>query len=221
MSTEGRDNLSLYQIEADLQELMAAYSEAEEDATREAIEAGIREYVEREVMKVDGIRSYLRHCEVMADAAKAEAAAQLERSKQWTKRAEKLESACLAVMTQMGKKRLEGNTGALVAKKNGGVAPIEITDEMLVPDEFCVAQVEMPWVIWDCADKVTVGIMPEHVKVKRVVSNTAIRKSIDLTCWACNGICSEENPCSLCGNSGLAGVPGARLLERGSSLQVK
>lgn len=212
---EVRDNLSLYQIEEGLQELMAAYSEAEDDVTRAAIEEGIREYVQREVTKVDSIRSYLRHCEVMAVAAKCEADSQMERSRAWKKRAEKLEAACLGTMVNMGAKRLEGSTGALVVKKNGGVAPLDITEPSIIPDEYCTATVKLPYNEWRvlCEDQ---GL--SYAKVSREISNTAVRKALEAPCWLCDG---KGGGCSSCGGSGKQGVPGARLLERGSHLEVR
>ena len=220
VTAPGRDNLSLYQIEADLQELMVCLEEAENEATREAVEQGIREYLEREVRKVDGVRAYLKHCEVMAAAATAEMRVQAQRAAAWTARAKKLIDGCKSSMESFGVKRLEGNTGTLVLKGNGGVQPLEIADESLVPDEYCRAVVELPYRDWlymvECA-----GPEVSIPKPKRLVDNSSVRKAITEPCWACEGRCSTDSPCSLCGNTGLAGVPGAQLGPRGTHLEVK
>src|SRR6516225_10011646 len=66
----GNELMSLYQIESDLVELMAALDEAEDEETKRAIEQGIEEYLGREVRKVDHIRGYLRYCETMIAASR-------------------------------------------------------------------------------------------------------------------------------------------------------
>jgi len=221
---EGRDNLSLYQIEADLQELMAAYGEAEDDATRQAIEQGIQEYAAREVAKVDGIRAYLRHCEVMAVAAKCEADSQMERSRKWTRRAEKLQAICLSTMIAMGKKRLEGKTGELAVKTNGGLQGLDITEPTLVPDEMCVYSGS---VTHDELRELSraaehngchSNLILKLNRFNRVPDNSAIRAALKSPCWLCAG---KDEDCDQCGGTGLSTVPGARLRERGQHLEVK
>jgi hypothetical protein len=215
---EGRDNLSLYQIESDLQELMAAYGEAEDDATRQAIHQGIQEYATREVVKVDGIRSYLRHCEVMAVAAKCEADAQMERSRKWKRRAEKLEAICLSTMIAMGKKRLEGKSGELIVKTNGGAQALDITEPSIVPDEYCLAQVTMSCADWDALYDTAGKPVLVGSRVDRVPDSAAIRAALKAPCWLCAG---KDQDCDQCGGTGTSSVPGARLRERGVHLEVK
>jgi len=217
-SIEGRDNLSLYQIQADLQELMAAYGEAEDDATRLAIEQGIQEYATREVTKVDGIRSYLRHCEVMAVAAKCEAESQMERSRKWSRRAEKLQAICLSTMIQMGKKRLEGNTGSLAVKTNGGLQALEIQDPAMIPDDCKLATITIPEAQYKGIKEHLLDIGVDIKDDKFAISNTAIRKALEAPCWLCAG---KDADCDQCGGTGTNTVPGARLKERGQHLEVK
>lgn len=215
----GRDNLSLFKIEADLQELMVCLEEAEDDATRAAVEQGIREYLEHEVRKVDGVRAYLKHCEVMATAATAEMRAQAQRAAAWTARAKRLMDGCKSVMESFGVKRLEGNTGTLALKGNGGLAPLQIADESLVPDEYCKAVVEMPYSEW-------VQGLVGGASVKRFVDNAAVRKALSEPCWACQGSGKHgedypDLPCPACHGDGKQGVPGAQLLPRSTRLEVK
>ena len=217
-----RDNLSLYEIERDLQELMAAYSEAEADeATRQAIERGIREYLEREIRKVDGVRAYLLHCEHMAQGAAAEAERQMARAAEWTRRANRLKQGCAEAMGAFGVKRLEGRTGRLSLKGNGGPAPLEVADETRVPDELCKAEISMPWTLW-IALRIALDDLPDAAdkwRAKRSVSNSAIRAQLEAPCWLCGG--SDSEACPQCGGTGLTPVPGARLVPRGQHLEVK
>jgi len=157
--------LSLYTIENDLANLIEMREQAIEeakgvlslvgpeapeyaDAVRDVdvIDKQIAEYVRTEIRKVDNIRSFWRHAELMRDAAKAEANRQNERAKSWDGRLQAMRETIRFVMESMpwapGKPRkLEGRTGSLMLKANGGKQAVEITDEALVPDEFCTVTV--------------------------------------------------------------------------------
>ena len=61
-------NLSLFNIEAGLHELLEAWQEAASPEAIAAAEQTIQAYAEAEVRKVDGIRSYLKACEQQAEA---------------------------------------------------------------------------------------------------------------------------------------------------------
>ena len=114
-------DLSLYTIESDLANLVEMREQAqarvvanetrtddeiteEDDALGDpfqelkVIDDQIREYVTAEIRKVDNIRSFWRHCELMRDAAKEEARVQSERSKAWGARLDRLKATCALVM---------------------------------------------------------------------------------------------------------------------------
>src|ERR1035437_5897417 len=94
----GRDNLSLYRIESDLQELMECLEDARErgdEPVIAAIQQGIQEYVTREVKKVDRLAGYIRHCETMSSAAKLESQRCASVSERWTDRVDGLKSAVI------------------------------------------------------------------------------------------------------------------------------
>lgn len=144
--------LSLYTIESDLANLIEMREQVKEElgdgATPEdlaaetaAIDNAIREYVSAEIKKVDNIRSFWRHAEMMQSAAAEEAKLQSARAKAWEQRLKRLKETCLVVMETIpfpaGKpKKLEGRTGSLMLKGNGGRQAVVISDESLVPDEF-------------------------------------------------------------------------------------
>lgn len=131
------DSLSLYEIERELAELLAAREEATEPEQCTELENAIRLYVEGQVRKVDGVRAYVRNCEAMAAAAKEEAERQAERARVWTEKGKRFKQFILDVMQAFGLKKLEGRTGTLTVCSNGGKQPVTITDETLVPDEYC------------------------------------------------------------------------------------
>lgn len=220
--------LSLYTIESDLsnliemreqaqQELYAIPTLGESPERTEATEAlkiiddQIREYIGAEIRKVDNIRSFWRHCELMRDAAKAEAETQAQRAKAWGARLDRLKATCALVMESIpfpaGKpKKLEGRTGALYLKANGGKQAVEVTDESLVPDEFCIVTVTMREGLWERA----------LAWLER--SNALLARDL-----AAAAKVSRTPSLSLIGEQ-LAkgeGVPGARLAERGQHVEVK
>ena len=267
-------DLSLYQLESQLSELIEmreqsceslklAESEGDLPQTIErlndevtAIDNAIREYITAEIRKVDGIRAFWRHCELMASAAKEEAEVQTARSKAWKDRLDRLKDMVKLVMETIPfpenkPKKLEGRTGALYLKANGGKQAVEIHDESLVPDELCTVTVTMPQLLWNAAaiffDEDLVG-----TKVgPRVPSLSLIAERLAAVCPKCRGekvVCSfchgfddycadvqtcevcigtrkatelYSEPCPECGGSGRQSVPGARFAERGNHVEVK
>lgn len=207
--------LSLYAIESDLVNLIEMREQAteemlaikdgstpEHDAAMEAIaviDNQIREYITAEIRKVDNIRAFWRHCELMRDAAKEEARVQSDRSKAWGARLDRLKATCALVMESIpfpaGKpKKLEGRTGVLLLKANGGKQAVEVTDESLVPDELCTVTVTMLAIEWHRGTNLrTISVGP------RTPSRSLIGEQL------ANG----------------EGVPGARLAERGNHVECK
>lgn len=165
--------LSLYTIESDLVNLIEMRESALEESNGilaiagpessdyadclhdvEVIDQQIREYLTAEIRKVDNVRSFWKHAELMERAAKDEAKAQSERAKQWGDRLTRLKAMCKEVMEGLvfpdGKPRkLEGRTGALYLKANGGRQAVMILQPELVPDEFCAITVTMPLEVWN------------------------------------------------------------------------
>jgi hypothetical protein len=144
MTPKTTTSLTIWEIERGLAELVEAREEAADEATRTAIDQALTEYVEREVVKVDGIRGFLMHCNLMSRAAKEEADLQAGRSRLWEKRAERLKSFCVSTLQAFGRSRVEGRTGKLVVRGNGGPRPIVITDPGLIPSEFSPQVVSYP-----------------------------------------------------------------------------
>ena len=216
-------DLSLYQIESDLanliemreqtlESLKLAESEGDPPQTERLneeaaqIDNAIREYIASEIRKVDNIRSFWRHCELMRDAAKEEARVQSDRSKAWGARLDRLKATCALVMESIpfpaGKpKKLEGRTGALLLKANGGKQAVEVTDASLAPDELSsfvcsFSGATNPALVVYLRSLAAVDF---GVKLTRAPSLSPIGEQL----------AKDE------------GVPGARLAERGSHVECK
>lgn len=194
--------LSLFQIEDALVQLMEAREEVTDPAEVEQVELAIRQYVEAEVRKVDGIRGYLRHCVLMEAGAREEAAIQSRRANAWAARKERLKEMCKDVMEHAQVKSLEGNTGRLRVQGNGGVLPLVITDESQVPEECCKYVGWIGGSLWHAIlNSVTnmgdgrPGSYWNDYKMERVVDGDRVRAALP--------------------------VPGAHLGERGTHLRVE
>ena len=232
--------LSLYAIESDLVNLIEMREQVREelgaDATPEdiaeetaAIDNAIALYIKSEITKVDNIRAFWRHCELMRDAAKEEARVQSDRSKAWGARLDRLKATCALVMESIpfpaGKpKKLEGRTGALYLKANGGKQAVEVTDESLVPDEYKRVRLSMSKASWAMLLQ-RAGYEPD-IEITSEPSLSLIGEALQKPCGRCEGTgrheCSiPEHKCPECGGSGHQSVPGCRLSPRSNHVECK
>lgn len=225
--TTSTQSLSIFQIESELAELMEL-RDTEELAPEEqqAVDTQIAEYVGRELAKVDNLRAYMRHCQIMADAAKAEAELQAKRANSWKTRLDYLKGCCLGAMEIMKKKRLDGRTGYLLAKANGGKQALTIYDASLIPEYLVTYRGMMR--------SEAMAAIPEQIRGRqdfifdRDPMGEAIRAEMEQTCEHCvdhpgwNGPGKgDSDPCDYCEGSGKTRVPGARLEPRGQRLEVR
>ncbi len=129
------------------------------DREEKQLRADLQAYAQAHVRKVDGIRAYLKHCELMIDGARREIATQKANEEAWEARRDRLKALCIDVMTTFRteelqgrtgsiKLRLDGETGSFLLKGNGGKQPVRIDNSELVPDEFCVYEGAIPAFIW-------------------------------------------------------------------------
>lgn len=196
------------------------------------IDAALLEYAKREIRKVDNIRGMWKHLQMMQVAASAEAEVQHQRAKSYERALTVLKSAVQVTMEEMewreGKPRkLEGKTGSISLKGNGGKEPVVITDESLIPDQFCTVTVKMPFEMWKSA---AVLMSEEFIGSSvgpRVPSLTLIGEALNRPCGDCQGKgllgfgLPGMGACTSCGGSGRQGVPGAVLGQRGAHVECK
>jgi hypothetical protein len=234
------NSLSLWKLESDLVDLMNMRDEAETDDQRQLIDQQIRLYLNAEIRKVDCIRAYWKHCEMLRDAAKAEAAAMQQRAANWGAKLDRLKAGIQSVMEAMpwteGKpKKLEGLAGALLLKANGGKQAVTITDPQLIPDEYCVMEGRIPMFVWNAILHIVNG-SATHAELARDMANcrglvrvpsaSMIASALEAKCLLCNGdgwtaAISDAMTCPTCGGSGKQGVPGARLEPRGQHVEMR
>jgi len=212
-------------------------------------ESSIQNFVAQQLRDVDGLRAPLKALEQGVALNKADAAAATNRAMVLQNRYDRLKDLireCMIALDQAGEwkpkesRKFESARGSLSLRGNGGAQPVEITDEALVPDEYCRVSVTMTALQWaEIVDYIPPVAMPHDPPLKvgpREVSKSAIAEALAKKCEHCdgNGVVEAwgeldedaeyrpaENPCSACGGSGTQGVPGARLLPRGQSLQIK
>jgi Siphovirus Gp157 len=149
------NNLSLYQIETELLDLMRYRESVAEDAeltpqdqkaSLEAIDQQIAEYVMREIAKVDGIAAYLRECAARAVIIEEEADRLHKLAKAWFARHDRLEAITLRVMQQTGATLLEGRTSTFKVRKNP--PSVEVAQPDLVPLDYRRITVTMTAGLW-------------------------------------------------------------------------
>lgn len=219
--------LTFAEIEIELAELLAFREIAETPEEAQAIDQQIGEYIKREVEKVDGIRRYVRLCRAMTGAAKAEAQSQAQRAKMWEAREEQVKTICRGVMEALGRTRVDGATGYLLLKGNGGVQPLEVTDATLVPNVLKNAVIAMNYSDWLDLERAMSKHFPKtwgliNPKVEAFVDGESVRKVLGSSCPICEGKGqAREQICPDCDGSGKMKVPGARLNPRGSHVEVK
>ncbi len=232
-------DLTLYHIEADLANLIDLREEMadkREDVT--ALDEQIAEYCQREVRKVDAIRSYLKHAEMMAEAALKEAATQKSRGQAWQARADRLKQFVQMVMEGMDWKpdqvrKLEGRSGSITLKANGGRQAVEVTDASLLPEEFVQYEGRISGKAWGNLQAVISDIQWDYwsgradVQMGRVPMLGRIAAEMDKPCKSCAGrgrdtdsIEDATTQCADCDGSGKTSVAGARLEPRGNHVSV-
>ena len=143
-------NLSLYQIEHELLDLMRFREDVAQDAdmtpeeakaSLKAIDNQITEYVHREIVKVDGIAAYLRECDARSAVLKEEAARIYAQAQVWSRRRNQLYEITLRVMQQTGATQLDGANSTVKVKKNP--PSVDVAQPELVPAAYNRWQVTM------------------------------------------------------------------------------
>lgn len=223
-------NLSLWNIEAELANLIDLrdqMAEAGEDVV--PCETAIREYCQRELQKVDAIRSYLKHAEMMAAAARSEAEQQAARAKAWQARIDRLKEFCKVTMETWEAKRLDGSTGSILLKANGGRQPVTITNADLIPEEL----VQYEGRISGAAMEQMLQAMPtllayrntdatiwmRGVDLERIPHKGRIAEALAAACPNCKGLTPIK--CEECDGTGHSKVPGAHLGDRGQHVEIR
>ena len=235
MTPATEKKLTLFELERELVELIEFAEDAKEDEEIVAAQHLIGKYLEQRAVKVDNIRAYLKHCEMMAQAANDEAATQIARGNAWDARAQRLKDACVRVMQDFGEKKLPGRTGEL--RLHANPPAVEVTNAELVPDEYTRAIVRMCGELWT----LLYGFLQRFQSVVQTLSpalgdlwyarptfqvaiepdKTLLKAALQSSCEFCEGLTDKErSECSRCNGTGKQSVPGARLVTDRAHLRI-
>jgi hypothetical protein len=100
----------------------------------EQADLAIKEYLQKEVQKVDNVARFRRGLDHCLDATKKEIELLRHRQEQLQKWREEMDAMVLDVMRAADKKKLEGGSHTLRRQGNGGVQAVEVLQPELVPE---------------------------------------------------------------------------------------
>lgn len=236
--------LSLFQIESELLGLVQQRADAldrhaalspddlsgHHDITEEitTIDGLIRDYVKREVRKVDGIALAIKEFTARAAVHAAEAAELAAKAKREEETVERIKQTALMVMQEFGDKKLEGRLYTLVRQGNGGMRALTIAQPDLVPEPYKTVTLRLPLSLLPGIMALMAAEVQRNIReVSRDVdsqqvrytieqceiSETNIRKFGEANGWTPEQIATELNK--------IERVPGCRLEPRGEHLRIK
>ncbi len=258
---EGSDLLELFEIRAEMESELRAVEASDPDVAEvghqniRVIDEQIAAYMAALPTKVDSVRHVWKRIEVLIAEAAEEVKFQSKRGQHLKADLERLKDYCQRCMELIewkpGKPRkLQGRSGYLLLKGNGGRPAVEVYDETLVPADLCVAEGRVPLWIWQSvlrymhlAGERGDGAAAEIARdldgcssMKSVPSVSLIAARLSEACVECEGAgdkccnpdhtrptdCGEAcRTCRYCNGSGKASVPGARLKPVGSHVEVR
>jgi len=131
-------NLTLYEINENLQALTDSLDLCQTPEERAACEADIERAVAAQIRKVDDFSHFLTHLESQAEVADREIERLRTRRRRFTGLQERLQYYAVRVMQTQNLKHIDGDTTRLTLRHNPPA--VEITDESLVPAEFKTIQ---------------------------------------------------------------------------------
>ncbi len=222
-------DLTLFKLEAELHDLVNLREQMEEQGEDTGpIDNAIADYIRREVRKVDGIRDYIKHAEMIADAADAEAKAQKRRRDIARAAIDRLKEFVKAVMIETETTRLDGAKGKITLQKNGGSTPVVINNDLLIPEYFydytgMISGAELDFVKTSIGDMWFKRIFGEFLKTP---NKDRIRKELETICETCGGDGLMQGNkyntvgCLECNGTGKRLVPGAHLGDRGQHVRI-
>lgn len=126
-------SLSLYSIEDDLRAILDTMEGAVEE-DRPQLEVMLREKLEQEVRKVDGICQFLTHLEDQSRLAAEEVKRLQLRKASFDANLERLKKYVVDIMLQNMLPKLEGHYNTLSVRQCP--PSVEITDESAIPSSF-------------------------------------------------------------------------------------
>ena len=220
-------------VEAELQELLEAREDAEAEGAPPdelaAIDERVKQYALAHVRKVDSTAVALRACRGFQEECEKEASRLWAQAKRHMARHERIKSAVMWAMAQLGVTKLSTPQNTLRVQGNGGLEPLEVYDSEQLPTDKQIAIVTMrrdAFEAWQKREIEHGGTMIDApYRVQYQPNNEAIRAELKkrVPCPSCTGVPDVDCICARCNDTGTvpARVPGARLLPRGTQLRVE
>jgi hypothetical protein len=208
-------------------------------AELDAINSAIARFVQTKLQEVDELRTPILALERAVEANKADARDATNRAIEMQNRCDRLKDMVKLAMETLAAngywkpkqtKKFESARGVITLRGNGGVQPVEITDEAMVPNEYWRVTVTMSYDLWSTISHEVTGPTLGRmctISERREVSRSLVAEALAKPCGTCKGdtewtgTSDDDIRCPDCGGTGTQGVPGARLVSRGTSLQVK
>jgi hypothetical protein len=218
--------LALYSLAGDLAQLVTLQMEmidSQEDTSD--VDREIAEYLgERIPERVDAAAHMVRYLESQVKLAEEEEQRLRRRKARLQNARERLRGYLARVLELLpipkrGLRRLEGRSATISLWANGGEQRIDV-NEQLLPGEFFRYRIEVGYD--EYLRMVELLGSPAIRGAERIVDTRLVRESLAQPCLACQGgrFKQPDAPCASCGDSGLTGVPGATLAERGHHVRI-
>lgn len=230
--------LSLFQIETELLGLIEARADAQERRSQPGmqedsgiteelatIDGLIRDYMKREVAKVDGIALTVKEFAARAKVHKEAAEELLAKARHEEETVERIKAMVLNVMQEVGEKKFQGRLYTLARHGNGGVRALTVAQPDLVPLERKCCTIELRADVVGAFSEQFAGTYriveiahPDNQSIRLILeeaerAESEIKKWAEAEKWTPEQIATAMNM--------IERVPGCRLEERGEHLRIK
>lgn len=226
-NTTPETKLSLYSLTDELAQLLAVQEEMIENGENtDEISRQIVEYIAARIPeRVDAAAHVSKHLKAQEDFAEAEEKRLKARKHFFSEARKRLHGYLVRVLEMLpepkrGVRRLEGDVASIALYGNGGLPPLDLYEESLLPAEYYTFKIELSYANY--LQALEVLRIPQVIHAERIVNEKLIRQHLALPCSACEGgkFSKPDAPCSACGGDGMAHIPGARLAPRGNHIRI-
>lgn len=176
--------MSLFHIEEGLALLAEVM---DEEGSDEALDHALMEYMTAALEKRDRVAGFIRYCEAMVEAAKAEEERLSARRRRFENQVKRLKDGVIRLMDCLGYSKLEGRTSTLAKRKCPPA--VLVTDAEKVPSLFKRQTVTLPLDAWtelisavpdDLRAKIEAAILKQDIAIELLHLKSAVQQKIPL-----------------------------------------
>lgn len=176
--------MSLFHIEEGLALLAEVMDEEGSDA---ALDHALMEYMTAALEKRDRVAGFIRYCEAMVEAAKAEEERLSARRRRFENQVRRLKDGVIRLMECLCYSKLEGRTSTLAKRKCPPA--VLVTDAEKVPSLFKRQTVTLPLDAWtelisavpdDLRAKIEAAILKQDIAIELLHLKSAVQQKIPL-----------------------------------------